>query len=54
MKYEYLNYEKLVTKSMAKLCMVDYLAFYNSQRIHSAINYKTPLAFEQDFYRKSA
>lgn len=52
MKYEYLNYKRLVNKSVAKLGIVDYLAFYNGQRIHSAINYKTPLAFEQDFYRK--
>lgn len=54
LKYECLNYERLVNKAMAKLCIVDYLAFYNGQRMHSTLGYKTPLAFEQEFYRKVA
>lgn len=52
MKYEYLNYQRLVSKDMAKLAIIDYLAFYNGRRIHSTLGYKTPVAFEQEFYRK--
>lgn len=54
LKYEYLNYEKLANKEMAKLCAIDYITFYNGQRIHSSLAYKTPLAYEQEFYRKIA
>ena len=54
LKYECLNYEKLMSKAMAKLNIVDYIAFYNGQRMHSALNYKTPVACEQEFYRQMA
>jgi hypothetical protein len=35
LKYEQLNYEKLRTKSSAKLSIIDYLAFYNGKWLHS-------------------
>jgi len=54
MKYECLNYQRFATKAMAKLAIIDYLAFYNGRRIHSTLDYKSPLAFEQEFYRKIA
>lgn len=54
LKYECLNYERLVSKAMAKLCTLDYIAFYNGQRMHSTLAYKTPLAYEQEFYRRTA
>lgn len=54
LKYECLNYERLAHKAMAKLSIVDYIAFYNGQRMHSTLGYKTPLAFEKEFYRKVA
>ena len=54
LKYECLNYERLANKAMAKLCVLDYIAFYNGQRMHSTLAYKTPLAYEQEFYRKAA
>lgn len=54
LKSEHLNYERLVSKVSAKLSIVDYIAFYNGQRIHSTLGYKTPLAFEREFYRKIA
>ena len=54
LKYEFLNFEKLTSKKIAKMSMIDYITFYNSQRIHSVLNYKTPLTFEQEFYKKTA
>ncbi len=45
LKNECLNYERLANKAMAKLCILDYIAFYNGQRINSTLAYKTPLAY---------
>jgi putative transposase len=54
LKSECLNYERLINKAMAKLSILDYIAFYNGQRMHSTLDYKTPLAYEREFYRKAA
>jgi len=54
LKHEQLNFEKLRTKSSAKLGIIDYLAFYNGKRSHSRLGYQSPLQFERDFYRKAA
>lgn len=54
MKYESLNYQRLATKAAAKMAIIDYLVFYNSQRIHSVLDYKTPMLFEQQFYNQAA
>ena len=54
LKSEHLNYEKFSSKQMAKLSALDYIAFYNGHRMHSALNYKTPAAFEVAFYNKIA
>ena len=54
LKSEHLNYERFSSKSMAKLSIVDYIAFYNGQRIHSTLGYKTPMAFERKIYCKTA
>ncbi|NOU44248.1 MAG: hypothetical protein HOO87_11965 [Methyloglobulus sp.] len=35
MKHEQLNYEKFRTKCAVKLCILDYLVFYNGKRTHS-------------------
>jgi putative transposase len=43
LKYEQLNYEKFKTKVAAKLSVVDYLAFYNGRRSHSALGYQAPI-----------
>ena len=54
LKYEQLNYEKFRTKEAAKLSIIDYLAFYNSRRIHSKLGYQSPMNFEREFYSKVA
>lgn len=54
LKYEQLNYERFSYKVTAKLSIVDYIAFYNGYRMHSTLGYKSPVVFEQEFYRKSA
>lgn len=54
MKYEGLNYERFASKASARMAIIDYLTFYNSQRIHSVLGYKTPMLFEEEFYSKVA
>lgn len=54
LKSEHLNYERFNSKAKAKLSIVDYIAFYNGQRMHSTLGYKSPVVFEQEFYRKTA
>jgi putative transposase len=54
LKHEQLNYEKFRTKEAARLGVIDHFAFYNSQRLHSALGYQSPFNFERDFYRKAA
>jgi putative transposase len=54
LKYEQLNYEKFKTKAAAKLSVVDYLAFYNDRRSHSALGYQTPIEFEREFFNNAA
>lgn len=54
LKSEQLNYERFSRKATAKLSILDYIAFYNGQRMHSTLGYKTPIAFEREFYCKSA
>ncbi len=54
MKHEQLNYETFRTKEAAKLSIIDYLAFYNSQRLHSTLGYQSPLNFEREFYKNAA
>lgn len=53
LKYEQLNYEKFRTKAAAKSSVIDYLAFYNGRRSHSAIDYMTPIEFERDFFNNA-
>ncbi|SDI02850.1 IS3 family transposase [Nitrosomonas sp. Nm132] len=54
LKHEQLNYEKLKTKEAAKLSVIDYLAFYNGRRSHSALGYQTPIEFEREFFNNAA
>jgi len=54
LKSEHLSYESLKTKMMAKLSIIDYIAFYNGQRLHSTLNYQSPIAFESLNYKEIA
>lgn len=54
LKHECLEYARLISKAAAKLSIVDYIAFYNGQRMHSTLGYTTPLAFEREFYSRVA
>jgi transposase InsO family protein len=54
LKSEHLNYERFSSKARAKLSIIDYIAFYNGKRMHSTLGYKSPVVFEQEFYRKTA
>jgi putative transposase len=54
LKSEHLNYERFSSKATAKLSILDYIAFYNGQRMHSTLGYKAPMTFEREFYCKTA
>ncbi len=50
LKTEFVHHEKFLTKQQAKDAIYEWIeVFYNRNRIHSAIDYKTPVAFEQEF-----
>lgn len=49
LKYESHNHEIFKTKAVVKLSVVDYLAFYNDCRSHSALSYLTPVEFGRFF-----
>ncbi len=47
LKTEMVYFERFRTRSEAKRCIFEYIeVFYNRQRKHSAINYKSPVDFE--------
>jgi putative transposase len=54
LKSEHLIYENLKTKEMAKLSIIDHIAFYNGQRLHSTLNYQSPNEVEARYYKKMA
>jgi len=48
LKTELVYVEKFQTREEAKLKIFDYIeVFYNRQRTHSSIGYKTPVDFEK-------
>jgi len=46
LKVERVYHRRYVTREEAKLDVLDYLAFYNSRRLHSALGYVSPMVFE--------
>ncbi len=52
LKSEYLSYDNLKTKEMAKLSIIDYIAFYNGQRLYSTLNYQSSNTIEACYYKE--
>ena len=53
LKSERTNEKKYLTKEAAKADVIDYIEmFYNSIRLHSTLNYISPLQFETEFRSK--
>lgn len=54
LKSERLSDYRFTTRSSAISEALDYIAYYNSIRLHSKLGYKSPLAYEKEQYRKVA
>lgn len=53
LKREELYRRKITSERMLYKLIEDYMAFYNSKRLHDTLNNKTPDAFEREYYAKS-
>jgi putative transposase len=48
LKGECVDRHDFATRDEARACIFEYLeVFYNRQRLHSALGYRSPIAFEQ-------
>lgn len=55
LKTEHVYFERYQTREQAKNSIFEYVeVFYNRQRRHSTLNYKTPLAFEENYQQQFA
>ena len=54
LKSERLSYYRFVTRQSAQMQILDYITYYNSTRLHSALGYKTPFAYEKEPCLKAA
>jgi putative transposase len=55
LKTEHVYFERYQTREQTKKSIFEYVeVFYNRQRRHSTLNYKTPLAFEENYRQQSA
>lgn len=53
LKKEWIFYEKYRTRAQAQASILEYiLHFYNCRRIHGTIGYKTPIAYEKEYYKQ--
>ena len=46
MKGECIDQQSWPTQSMARRAVVDYIAWYNGSRLHSTLDYPTPVEYE--------
>ncbi len=50
LKTELIYFEKFKTREEARKSIFEYIeVFYNRERLHSSINYKTPVDYENSF-----
>jgi len=50
LKREFTNHQSFKSLEQARLALFEYIEiFYNRKRIHSAIQYKTPAQYEEEF-----
>ena len=55
LKTEHVYFERYQTRDQTKQSIFEYVeVFYNRQRRHSTLNYKSPLAFEENYKQQSA
>ncbi len=55
MKTEFVHHENFMTRAEAILKIFEWIeVFYNRQRLHSPIGYKTPVAFREEIDQKVA
>jgi putative transposase len=47
LKHEHLLSRRLATRETAKIETLEYITFYNVDRLHSKLGYKSPMEFEQ-------
>jgi transposase InsO family protein len=51
LKSERINHKSYKTREDARKDVIDYIEmFYNSRRLHSTLNYKTPMKYEENYY----
>jgi len=51
LKSEFVHVQSFATREVAKTAIVEWIeVFYNRQRIHSTLNYCSPVQFEQDYW----
>ena len=52
LKVERLHGMSFETRRQAKDEVIDWLAFYNRRRMHSTLDYTSPMAFEENWGRQ--
>jgi len=54
LKYEHLLSCRLATREAARIETLEYITFYNADRLHSNLGYMSPMEFEQKELMKAA
>jgi putative transposase len=54
LKSERIYHQSYLTREEAKADIIDYIEmFYNGKRLHSTLNYVSPMQFEKNFFLKN-